>query len=72
MLKVHILEFLFSSEFTGIIGEFVEILPHSFRGNITPKFLGDKSVALIECSRFEINFYRVGLQDEIYWTFGLN
>ena len=56
ILIVHSLEFLFSSEFTGLIREFVEILQRSFRGKITPKVKGDKSVKLNNCSLFIFNF----------------
>ena len=47
ILIVRSLDFLFSSEVPGIIREFVEILPLSFGGKITPKGIGNKSVAKI-------------------------
>ena len=43
--------------FTGLIWEFVEILPGSVGGKIKPKAIGDKSVAFIDCSLIEINFF---------------
>ena len=49
ILIVRTLEFL-------LIWEFVEFLPRSFGGKITPKVIGDKSVELIDCSFFEIYF----------------
>ena len=55
ILIVYTLEFSFSSEFTGLIWEFDEILPRSLGGKITPKVIGVKSVELIDCSLF--NFY---------------
>ena len=36
---------------------YVQILPHNFGGKITPKVIGNKSVALIDCSLFEINSF---------------
>ena len=56
ILIVSTLEFSFLSEVTGLIWEFVEILPRSFGGKITLKVICDKSVALIDCSLFEFNF----------------
>ena len=65
ILIVDTFEFLFSSEVVGLIWEFVEILPHSFGGKITPKVIGDKAVAWKNSSLFEFNFWLVGLHDEI-------
>ena len=49
------LEFRFSSEAPGLFLEFVEILLRSLGGKIILKVIGDYSVALIDCSLFEIN-----------------
>ena len=57
ILIVHTLEFLFSSKFTGLIWEFVEILPRSFGGKITPKVIGDKSIELIIVHYLVLIFY---------------
>ena len=57
ILTVHSLEFQFSSEVPGLIWEFVEILRRGFRDKITPKLLGYKSVALNNCSIFEIDLF---------------
>ena len=65
ILMVYTLEFLFSSEFTGLIWEFVEILPRCFGGKITPKVIVGRSVEFNNCSLLSLNFYWVGLQDEI-------
>ena len=50
---------------TKLIWEFDEFLPRGFGGKITPKVIGDKFVALKNCSLFEINLVYVGLQDEV-------
>ena len=55
ILILHTLEFLFSYVVPGLIYEFVEFLPSGFSGKITPKVLGNKSVAVNNCSQFEIN-----------------
>ena len=55
ILIVLTLVYFFLSGVVGLILEFVEILPCSFGDKITPKVIGDKSVALIDCSLFEIN-----------------
>ena len=57
ILIVHSGEFRFSSKVPGLIWEFVEILPRGFGGRITPKVIGDKYVALMNCSPFEFNLF---------------
>ena len=65
ILIVHTLAFLFSFEVSGLIWKFVEILPRSFGGENIPKEIGDKSVTSNNFSLFEINLFKVDLQDEI-------
>ena len=55
ILIVSTLEFRFSSEVPGLFWEFVEISPRSFGGKITPKVMGDKSVAFIDYLLFEFH-----------------
>ena len=50
VLKVYTLDFLFSYVVSGLIWEFVDFLPRRFGGKITPKAIGDKSVAMKYCS----------------------
>ena len=56
---------IFSSEVPGLFGEFVKFLPLGFGGQITPKVIGDKSVALNNCSLFENKYVWVALQDKV-------
>ena len=65
ILIVRTLEFIFSSEVIGLFWKFVEIFPRSLGGKIEPKVIGDKSVALIDCSLFQFSFNYVDLEDEI-------
>ena len=51
------LEFLFSSKFTGLIWECVEILPRSLGGEITPKVIDDKFLELIIVHYLFLIFY---------------
>ena len=57
ILIVHTLEFRFSSDVSGLICEFVEILLCGFGGKITPNVIGDKSVTLNNCSLLEIHLF---------------
>ena len=48
---------LFSFKVPGLFWEFVEFLPCRFRGKITTKVIGDKSISLNNCSLFDINLF---------------
>ena len=65
ILIVCALEFRISSEVSRLFWVFINLLPRGFGGKITPKVIGDKFVALKNCSLFEINLVYVGLQDEV-------
>ena len=54
---VRTLEFLFLSEVPGLIWEIVDFLPRGFGDKIIPNVIGDKPVALNNCSLFEINLF---------------
>ena len=41
----------------GFIRELIEILLRSFGGKITPKVIGDKSVALMDAHYLKLLFY---------------
>ena len=58
ILIVHTFEFLFTSVVPGLIWEFVEFLPRGFRDEIIPIVIGDRSVAVDNCSLFELKLYR--------------